>query len=175
MTVLDDHAPPASRRPSGGPPPEMDKATQAQLDSGVWIEETPYDFMQMASHKDVSDRVLHLLRLAIWGFSLLAILLSVVDVAAVWLRPQPQVLLSYPDGTLRCAPPSLNPSNGQPYARSASDQAACDTLAGGVTANEGGGLSQSDVNAADVSSAASTTPSAAGQPPATATTAGGHP
>lgn len=167
MTVLNDHAPSsATRRPSAGTPPELDKSRQAELASGVLVEDTPYDFMTMAAHKDVAARVVEIQRYAILGFSLLAIILAIANLVAVYLRPNPQVLLSYPDGTLRCAPFAIDPATGRPQPRSASAQDLCDSLAGGVTASATDSLSQAEV-------AASESPSSS--PSSAASTAGSQP
>jgi hypothetical protein len=52
-----------------------------------------------------------------------------VSVLSVWVRPNPQVLLSYPDGTTRCAMPPLDPETGRPRARPANEEEVCGELA----------------------------------------------
>lgn len=50
------------------------------------------------------------------------------SLASVLARPDAMVFVSFPDGTTRCAPQSLNPKTGKPMARQARAQAICNKL-----------------------------------------------
>lgn len=59
------------------------------------------------------------------GIAVAAALMSLFSVLS---RPAPMLFLSYPDGTIRCAPAALDPETGRPMARSASEMAVCRQL-----------------------------------------------
>jgi len=60
------------------------------------------------------------------GFA--AVLAAAGCVYAVYSRPAPLALVSFPDGSLRCAQPNFDPQLNTPLARTPSDDALCRSL-----------------------------------------------
>lgn len=79
--------------------------------------------------RELAQRLVPLLGRYILVMFAVSALAMVVSVVSLWSRPDPLVLLSYPDGTNRCAPPAINPATHQPQPRPAAYVDTCASLA----------------------------------------------
>ena len=78
--------------------------------------------------RELAQRLIPLLGRYIVIMFALSGLAMVISVVSLWRRPDPLVLLSYPDGTARCTPPTLNPITHKPQHRPAEHVATCAAL-----------------------------------------------
>lgn len=78
--------------------------------------------------RELAYRFIPLLSRFITVMGAVAVLAMAVSLVSLWLRPDPLVLLSYPDGTNRCTPPSVDPVTHRVHARPASQAETCATL-----------------------------------------------
>lgn len=86
----------------------------------------------------MAERLLPWLVRLIMGMLVVSILAMVVSLASVYRHPNPQVLLTFPDGATRCAPLSLDMRSGHVKARSAHDAKVCHRLGSDGFNNESG-------------------------------------
>lgn len=78
--------------------------------------------------RELGHRFIPLLGRYVLAMFIVSTLAMVVSAISLWSRPDPLVLLSYPDGTNRCTPPTLDPTTHQPQQRPAKYVATCSAL-----------------------------------------------
>lgn len=89
----------------------------------------PWDFEHQASRKlALAARWLTPLARTAQVAGLVAVMASVGCVYAVYARPAPLALVSFPDGSLRCAQPNFDPDINAQLARTPADTALCAKL-----------------------------------------------
>lgn len=77
-----------------------------------YITKTPDPWQDASAIRDRAHRLLPKLLKTAQASMLLCAIIALACAAAIWLRAPPLVLLSYPDGTTRCAQPPLDPATG---------------------------------------------------------------
>lgn len=85
-------------------------------------------FMDASQTLELAQRLIPWLSRFTMIMSAVAIAAMVVSLGSLWVRPDPLVLLSFPDGTTHCTPPSLNPVTGAVQKRKAAQLATCAEL-----------------------------------------------
>ena len=90
------------------------------------IEPRPRDLWTLSSERwRDAHRWIPISIRVIQAFCIIALLASSWTLAAVLMRDPPVLLMSYPDGAIRCAPAPLDPATRQPRARNRSERAMC--------------------------------------------------
>lgn len=101
----------------------------SKVDRQVGVIRPQESFFEIASRSlGMAERLLPILDRLIIGFMAVAMLAMLVSVISVYRHPNPQVLLTFPDGATRCAPMSLDLHTGKRVPRSSHDQAVCEKL-----------------------------------------------
>jgi hypothetical protein len=77
---------------------------------------------------ELAQRFIPWLSRFIMTMSAIAVISLLISLFSLWLRPDPLVLLSFPDGTNHCAPASLNPATGALRKRPDSQTQTCALL-----------------------------------------------
>jgi hypothetical protein len=87
------------------------------------------DFWRDASQsRELAVRMIPLLSRYILVMAGIAVFAMFVSLVSLWTRPDPLVLLSFPDGTTRCTPPSINPTTGKTQTRPTAQVLTCNEL-----------------------------------------------
>jgi len=109
-----------AKTPADGPVAEARAASVVPKDD---------DFFIVASRSTaLAQRLLPLLNRFILAMASIAMLAMIISLVSVYSHPNPQVLLSFPDGATRCAQPPLDPQTRQPKPRPASEADVCAQL-----------------------------------------------
>ena len=101
----------------------------SKVDRQIGVIRPQESFFEIASRSlGMAERLLPILDRLIIGFMTVAMLAMIVSVISVYRHPNPQVLLTFPDGVTRCAPMSLDLHTGKLVPRPVHDQAVCEKL-----------------------------------------------
>lgn len=104
-------------------------ASPSSADFRAGFQRFPDDIAWKASRRWRSaHRYIPLTASWIMACCAIAVLATVVSLFSVISRPTPMLFLSYPDGTIRCAPAALDPATGRPLPRTSQEAAVCRQL-----------------------------------------------
>lgn len=92
------------------------------------VRRTNLFWVDASQGRELAARMIPMLSRYITAMAGVAVLSMVVSLISLWARPDPLVLLSFPDGTTRCTPPPVSPRTGKAYARPKAQVIMCNDL-----------------------------------------------
>lgn len=106
---------------------KVDASEKVDRTVGVIVRDESF-FLVASRSLGMAFRFLPILHRMIMGMAAVSMLSMVVSVVSIYRRPNPQVLLTFPDGSTRCAKLPLDPETKQPIPRPAAAEAVCERL-----------------------------------------------